>query len=148
MKKINHLSMLVENINDLPAFYDMQSLYRSLSEDIRKDVSFEDYKNDLIDFCKKKKVKDFEVLEGDKLRIDSFGSYDMLGLLKYFKLSNEVYSIDGRILFKSSKDYGKKRFGRDITLDDFMRDFINVLESRNHKYFEFSHQLNFQKQNF
>ena len=49
MKKINHLSMLVENINDLPAFYDMQSLYRSLSEDIRKDVSFEDYKNDLIE---------------------------------------------------------------------------------------------------
>ena len=143
--KINHLAMLVENINDLPAFYDIQALYRTLSEETRKEMDYETYKKDLIDFCKKKKVKKFEVID-DKLRIDSFGTFEMMALLKYFKLSNEVFSIDGRILFKSSKDYGKKRFGRDLTVDDFMRDFINVLENRNHKYFEYNHQLNFQKQ--
>ena len=147
MKNLNYMKLLTENISELPAFYELDTLYRRAQSTEGYEGTQEEFNRDLIKFMKTKKVDKFTILNDNLIRVDSFGRYKIYELLKYFKIGKDVTSINAEILFRSWKP--EKLSIEAATYEDFIRDFKNMMLSidRNSTYFMFEKQLTFQKYN-
>jgi len=145
MTKINFMRLLTDNISELPAFYELDTLYRRACSNDDCTLSQEEFNKELIRFMKAKKVDKFAVLNDNLIRIDSFGRYKIYELLKYFKIGKDVTSINAEIMFNSWKP--EKLSIEKATYEDFIREFKNMMLSigRDRTYFIFEKQFTFQK---
>lgn len=141
MKKINYLKLLTENIYDLPATYNLETIYKKACA--YKAQSYDDFLIDFSKYLRLKPIKKFILNENEKtLIVENFGEYSIDEMFKYFKIGKNVFSLDIHILYKSWNQQNK-------TLEDFEKELRNVMATRGRgdTYFIFDSQVTFQKSN-
>lgn len=141
MKKRNYLKLLTENINDLPATYNLETLHKKASA--YKPLTYDEFFVDFSRYLKSKPVKEF-ILDEDKktLVIRKFGEFSIDEMFKYFKIGRNVFSLDIHILYRSWNQKNKD-------IEEFERELRNVMATRGRSdtYFIFDSQITFQKSN-
>lgn len=94
MKK--YLSLLTTAMPNKSVKVTFEALYRELDN---KDVSFEAFKVDLIDYMKKK-VKKFTI-KNNVLSVECYTKCEINELVKYYKIGTETKQIDMDLLYNS-----------------------------------------------
>ena len=128
MKK--YLSLLTTAMPNKSVKVTFEALYRELDN---KDVSFEVFKADLIDYMKKK-VKKFTI-KNNVLSVECYTKCEINELVKYYKIGTETKQIDMDLLYNSWTN------PFDANRNIFVNKLEKYLVSKEFNYFIFDNAL-------
>ncbi|MEG1300581.1 MAG: hypothetical protein RSC93_07735 [Erysipelotrichaceae bacterium] len=134
----NFLGTLVKDKKVMPLQYSLTDLYAKI--DVTQEKSFDSFVEELIKYLKKKKVAQFSIKE-DTLTIEKFCSCEIKEQLKYFKLGNDVLSIQTSLLH----DCWKRKEKYDVSnYEKILMDYLETI-NRGNTYFIYDGLITFQK---